>query len=115
MGKITGFLEIEREDRAYEPASDRVRHYREFVIAPSETEIVRQAALAPERLAGEADLTRLRRRRVDQPGRGRNPRLSRKRRFIASLLALHLRHLDGKGRRLPGIAKSMDPGDFFLL
>ena len=44
MGKITGFLEIEREDRAYEPASDRVRHYREFVIAPSEAEIVRQAA-----------------------------------------------------------------------
>ena len=74
-----------------------------------------QAALAPERLAGEADLTRLRRRRVDQPGRGRNPRLSRKRRFVASLRALRLRHLDGKGRRLPGIAKSMDPGDFFLL
>ena len=44
MGKITGFLEIEREDRAYEPAADRVRHYREFIIAPSEAEIVRQAA-----------------------------------------------------------------------
>ena len=44
MGKITGFLEIEREDRAYEPASDRMRHYREFVIPPSEAEIERQAA-----------------------------------------------------------------------
>ncbi len=44
MGKITGFLEIDREDRAYEPASDRVRHYREFVIPPSEAEIARQAA-----------------------------------------------------------------------
>jgi glutamate synthase (NADPH/NADH) small chain len=44
MGKITGFLEIEREDRAYEPAADRVRHYREFVIPPSETETTRQAA-----------------------------------------------------------------------
>jgi glutamate synthase (NADPH/NADH) small chain len=44
MGKITGFLEIEREDRAYEPASDRIRHWREFVIAPSEAEIARQAA-----------------------------------------------------------------------
>ena len=44
MGKITGFLEIEREDRHYEPASDRVRHYREFVIAPSDAEITRQAA-----------------------------------------------------------------------
>jgi len=44
MGKITGFLEIEPQDRAYEPAADRVRHYKEFVIAPSEAEIVRQAA-----------------------------------------------------------------------
>ena len=44
MGKITGFLEIEREDRTYEPASDRIRHYREFVIAPSQAEITRQAA-----------------------------------------------------------------------
>ena len=32
MGKITGFLELDREDRGYEPAADRVRHYREFVI-----------------------------------------------------------------------------------
>ncbi len=44
MGKITGFLEIEREDRAYEPASDRIRHYREFILPPSEAEIARQAA-----------------------------------------------------------------------
>jgi glutamate synthase (NADPH/NADH) small chain len=44
MGKITGFLEIEREDRSYEPASDRVRHWRELVIAPSEADITRQAA-----------------------------------------------------------------------
>ena len=44
MGKITGFLEIEREDRTYEPASDRIRHYSEFVIPPSEAEIGRQAA-----------------------------------------------------------------------
>jgi glutamate synthase (NADPH/NADH) small chain len=44
MGKITGFLEIEREERAYEPASDRVRHFREFVIPASDGEVVRQAA-----------------------------------------------------------------------
>jgi len=44
MGKITGFLEIDREDRHYEPAADRVRHYREFVIPPSEGDLVRQAA-----------------------------------------------------------------------
>jgi glutamate synthase (NADPH/NADH) small chain len=44
MGKITGFLEIDREDRHYEPAADRVRHYREFVIPPSEADLTRQAA-----------------------------------------------------------------------
>ena len=44
MGKITGFLEIERQDRSYEPAADRIRHYREFVIPPSEAEITHQAA-----------------------------------------------------------------------
>src|SRR5262245_26814303 len=44
MGKITGFLEIDREDRHYEPAADRVHHYREFVIPPSEGDLVRQAA-----------------------------------------------------------------------
>ena len=43
MGKITGFLEIDREDRTYEPAADRIRHWREFVIAPGEAEITRQA------------------------------------------------------------------------
>ncbi len=32
MGKITGFLEIDRADRKYTPAADRVRHYKEFVI-----------------------------------------------------------------------------------
>ncbi len=44
MGKITGFLEIDRQDRSYEPASDRVRHYKEFVIPASDAEAVRQAA-----------------------------------------------------------------------
>jgi glutamate synthase (NADPH/NADH) small chain len=44
MGKITGFLEIDRQDRAYEPASDRVRHYKEFVIPASDAEVTRQAA-----------------------------------------------------------------------
>ena len=44
MGKITGFLEIDREDRHYEPAADRIRHYREFIIPPGEAEVVRQAA-----------------------------------------------------------------------
>ena len=32
MGKVTGFLEIEREDRDYQPVAERVTHYREFVL-----------------------------------------------------------------------------------
>ena len=44
MGKITGFLEIERQDRTYEPAADRVRHYREFLVPLSDAEMAQQAA-----------------------------------------------------------------------
>ena len=44
MGKITGFLEIDRRDRRYAPAADRVRHYREFVIPLSEEANRDQAA-----------------------------------------------------------------------
>ncbi len=44
MGKITGFLEIEREDRDYAPVSERTRHFREFVLPPSEEDVRRQAA-----------------------------------------------------------------------
>lgn len=44
MGKITGFLEIERQEPAYEPAADRVRHFKEFVIPPSDSALKRQAA-----------------------------------------------------------------------
>jgi glutamate synthase (NADPH/NADH) small chain len=32
MGKITGFLDIERHDRKYEPVAERVKSYREFVV-----------------------------------------------------------------------------------
>ncbi|PZF78825.1 glutamate synthase [Aestuariivirga litoralis] len=44
MGKITGFLEIERQDRKYTPAADRVRHYNEFVIPLSAEAVKNQAA-----------------------------------------------------------------------
>ncbi|MEY3551778.1 MAG: hypothetical protein RL735_126, partial [Pseudomonadota bacterium] len=44
MGKVTGFLEIDRRDRRYAPASDRVRHYKEFVIPLSEEATKDQAA-----------------------------------------------------------------------
>ena len=44
MGKITGFLEYEREDRDYEPVADRLRHWREFVQPLPEGDYVTQAA-----------------------------------------------------------------------
>jgi glutamate synthase (NADPH/NADH) small chain len=44
MGKITGFLEIEREDRDYAPVAERIRTWREFVIPLSEKELRDQAA-----------------------------------------------------------------------
>jgi glutamate synthase (NADPH/NADH) small chain len=31
MGKPTGFLEIDRHDRGYDPPAERLKHYREFV------------------------------------------------------------------------------------
>lgn len=44
MGKVTGFIEIERHDRTYKPASDRIRSYKEFVIPLEERDLERQAA-----------------------------------------------------------------------
>ncbi|MBK9081620.1 MAG: glutamate synthase subunit beta [Rhizobiales bacterium] len=44
MGKVTGFLEIDRQDRKYRPAAERIRHYNEFVIPLSEEATRDQAA-----------------------------------------------------------------------
>ncbi len=44
MGKVTGFLEVERHDRTYEPASDRVRNFQEFTIPLPEREVISQAS-----------------------------------------------------------------------
>src|SRR4051812_14580756 len=44
MGKVTGFLEIDRQDRRYKPAADRIRHFKEFVIPLSEQTTRDQAA-----------------------------------------------------------------------
>jgi len=44
VGKITGFLDYEREDRDYEPVAERVRHWREFVLPLAEQDYVTQAA-----------------------------------------------------------------------
>jgi len=44
MGKITGFLEIDRHDRKYEPVAERIKHYGEFVRPLPEKELREQAA-----------------------------------------------------------------------
>jgi len=44
MGKVTGFLEIDRQDQKYQPAADRVRHFREFTLPLNDQDVVRQAA-----------------------------------------------------------------------
>jgi glutamate synthase (NADPH) small chain len=44
MGKVTGFLEIDRQDRRYKPAGDRIRHFKEFMIPLSEEATRNQAA-----------------------------------------------------------------------
>jgi glutamate synthase (NADPH/NADH) small chain len=44
MGKVTGFLEIDRQEQRYQPAGDRVRHWREFTVPLPEGEVRRQAA-----------------------------------------------------------------------
>ena len=44
MGKITGFMEIERRDRTYVPAQERIKFFREFVRPLSEQEMGQQGA-----------------------------------------------------------------------
>jgi len=44
MGKPTGFIEIDRQDRGYGPISDRTADYKEFVIPLKEDELREQGA-----------------------------------------------------------------------
>ena len=44
MGKITGFMEIERRDRTYVPVPERVKFYKEFIRPLSEQETAAQGA-----------------------------------------------------------------------
>ena len=43
MGKITGFMEFERHDRGYEPVTERIKTYREFVKPLPADELKAQA------------------------------------------------------------------------
>ena len=44
MGKTTGFIDIQRKDRSYEPVSKRIKHYREFALPLNNLEISKQGA-----------------------------------------------------------------------
>jgi len=44
MGKPTGFLEIERRDRGYEPPAERLKNWREFVEPMAYADVGKQAA-----------------------------------------------------------------------
>ena len=44
MGKPTGFLEIQRRERAYGPVKERIRHFQEFTIPLPDTEVRHQGA-----------------------------------------------------------------------
>ena len=44
MGKVTGFLEVDRQDRKYRPAADRIRNFKEFVIPLPEQVLKDQAS-----------------------------------------------------------------------
>jgi len=44
MGKITGFLELQRIQEAMQPAAERVRHYREFTLALTDADAAKQGA-----------------------------------------------------------------------
>jgi glutamate synthase (NADPH/NADH) small chain len=44
MGKETGFLELDRQDRTYADPKERVAHYKEFVIPHAEPALKAQAS-----------------------------------------------------------------------
>jgi glutamate synthase (NADPH/NADH) small chain len=44
MGKVTGFMEIERRERSYRPAAERIKGYDEFVLPLDNGEVEKQAA-----------------------------------------------------------------------
>lgn len=44
MGKVTGFMEITRKDRSYEPVAERVQFYKEFLLPLPDAEMGKQGA-----------------------------------------------------------------------
>ena len=48
MGKVTGFLEYDRQELKYQPAADRIRHYKEFTLPLGDADVELQAARCME-------------------------------------------------------------------
>ena len=44
MGKATGFMELDRVERTYEPVEDRIKHFREFLVPLNDEELSKQGA-----------------------------------------------------------------------
>ena len=44
MGKVTGFIDIQRKEREYEPVESRITHFKEFVIPLTNDELRAQGA-----------------------------------------------------------------------
>ena len=44
MGKETGFLELDRKDRVYGDAAERIKHYKEFIVPHAEPDLRAQAS-----------------------------------------------------------------------
>ena len=44
MGKPTGFMEYTRQDRAYKPVEERIKHFEEFVVPLSDQQLKEQGA-----------------------------------------------------------------------
>ncbi len=44
MGKVTGFLEYDRQEQKYQLAGERVRHFREFTLPLDDNDLRKQAA-----------------------------------------------------------------------
>jgi glutamate synthase (NADPH/NADH) small chain len=44
MGKVTGFMEFERIEEGYKPVTERLKHYKEFVVGLDDAQANKQAA-----------------------------------------------------------------------
>ena len=46
MGKVTGFMELDRVESDYQPVEDRIKHFKEFLIPLDQKKVSEQGSLA---------------------------------------------------------------------